>query len=68
MIAAERKLKKLLTKTVYFGRDGKTLVMLLGGGDKRRQAADIAAAVKRWRRYKERKNKTCPREIELAFS
>ena len=40
---------------VYFGRDGKTLVMLLGGGDKRRQAADIAAAVKRWRRYKERK-------------
>ena len=37
---------------VYYGRDGKTLVILLGGGDKRRQAADIAAAVERWKRYK----------------
>jgi putative addiction module killer protein len=37
---------------VYFGRDGKTLVILLGGGDKRRQSANIAAAVERWRRYK----------------
>ena len=25
---------------VYFGRDGKTLVILLGGGSKRRQDAD----------------------------
>jgi putative addiction module killer protein len=37
---------------VYFGREGRTLVILLGGGDKRRQAADIAAAVERWKRYK----------------
>ncbi len=37
---------------VYYGRDGKTLVILLGGGDKRRQRADIADAVKRWERYK----------------
>ena len=37
---------------VYYGRDGKTMVILLGGGDKRRQAADIAAAVERWKRYK----------------
>jgi putative addiction module killer protein len=37
---------------VYFGRDGRTVVILLGGGDKRRQGADIAAAVERWRRYK----------------
>ena len=37
---------------VYFGRDGKTLVILLAGGDKRRQSADIAAAVARWQRYK----------------
>ena len=37
---------------VYFGLDGKTLVILLGGGDKRRQTADIAHAVERWRRYK----------------
>ena len=40
---------------VYFGRDGKTLVILLGGGDKRRQSADIAAAVERWERYKKAK-------------
>jgi putative addiction module killer protein len=39
---------------VYYGRAGQTLVILLGGGDKRRQAADIAAAVKRWKHYKER--------------
>ncbi len=37
---------------VYFGRDGKTLVILLGGGSKRRQNADIAAAVERWKKYK----------------
>lgn len=37
---------------VYYGRDGRTLVILLGGGDKRRQRADIAEAVKRWERYK----------------
>ena len=36
---------------VYFGRDGKTLVILLGGGSKRRQDADIAAAIARWKRY-----------------
>jgi putative addiction module killer protein len=39
---------------VYYGREGRTLVILLGGGDKRRQAADIAAAVERWKRYKVR--------------
>jgi len=31
----------------------KTLVILLAGGDKRRQSADIADAVARWKRYKE---------------
>lgn len=36
---------------VYFGRDGKTLIVLLGGGSKRRQAADIATAIARWKRY-----------------
>jgi putative addiction module killer protein len=40
---------------VYYGLDGRTLVILLGGGDKRRQAADIAAAVERWKRYKKAK-------------
>lgn len=38
---------------VYFGRDGRTLIILLGGGSKRRQDADIAAAVERWMRYKQ---------------
>ena len=41
---------------VYFGREGKTIVILLGGGSKRRQSADIAAAIERWRRYKQSKN------------
>jgi len=38
---------------VYYGRDGRTLIILLGGGSKRRQDADIAAAVERWERYKQ---------------
>ena len=41
---------------VYFGRDGKTIIFLLGGGSKRRQSADIAAAIERWKRYKRSKN------------
>ncbi len=36
----------------YYGRDGRTIIILLGGGSKRRQDADIAAAVERWKRYK----------------
>ena len=40
---------------VYYGREGRTLVVLLGGGSKRRQDADIAAAVERWKRYKLKK-------------
>ncbi len=40
---------------VYFGRDGKTLVILLGRGTKRRQGADIQAALERWQRYKKAK-------------
>src|SRR5713226_8538799 len=38
---------------VYYGREGKTIVILLGGGSKRRQETDIAAAVERWKRYKQ---------------
>ena len=41
---------------VYFGRDGKTIIILVGGGSKRRQAADIASAIDRWKRYKQSKN------------
>ena len=36
---------------IYFGRNGDTLVILLGGGTKRRQSADIAAAQNRWASY-----------------
>ena len=40
----------------YFGRDGKTIIILLGSGSKRRQSADIAAAIERWKRYKQAKD------------
>jgi putative addiction module killer protein len=42
---------------VYYGRERSTIVILLGGGSKRRQDADIAAAVARWKRYKETRPK-----------
>ena len=41
---------------VYFGKDGNTLVILLGGGTKKRQNRDIAAAQDRWKDYKQRKS------------
>ncbi len=40
---------------VYFGKDGERLVILLGGGTKRRQQADIDAAHAMWAEYKKRK-------------
>ena len=40
---------------VYFGRDGDALVILLGGGTKRRQRHDIEAAQFRWDSYKQEK-------------
>jgi putative addiction module killer protein len=40
---------------IYFGKDGERLVILLGGGAKKRQQADIATALTRWRDYKLRK-------------
>lgn len=41
---------------VYFGKDGERLVILLGGGTKKRQQKDINHAVGRWQDYKKRKN------------
>jgi putative addiction module killer protein len=41
---------------VYFGKDGETLVILLGGGTKKRQDRDIATARERWSDYKKRKS------------
>lgn len=40
---------------IYFGKDGDRLVILLAGGTKKRQDADIAAAKKYWQDYKRRK-------------
>jgi putative addiction module killer protein len=40
---------------VYFGRDGASLVLLLGGGTKKRQQNDIEAARELWRQYKQAK-------------
>jgi putative addiction module killer protein len=40
---------------VYFGMDGKELVILVGGGTKKRQALDIQTAGTHWTDYKKRK-------------
>ena len=40
---------------IYFGQDGDRLVILLGGGTKKRQAEDIDAARECWADYKRRK-------------
>jgi putative addiction module killer protein len=41
---------------VYLGKDGETVVILLGGGTKKRQGRDIATAHARWSDYKKRKS------------
>ena len=46
---------------LYLGRDGETLVVLLGGGTKRRQRQDIETARDRWRDYKRRKRREARR-------
>jgi putative addiction module killer protein len=42
---------------VYFAMAGRSCVLLLCGGDKRKQAADIKRAVDYWRDYKRRTGK-----------
>ena len=42
---------------VYFGKDGERLVILVGGGTKKRQQHDIGVALARWQDYKRRKQK-----------
>jgi putative addiction module killer protein len=39
---------------IYLGQDGETLIILLGGGTKKGQHADIQRAQQRWREYKAR--------------
>jgi putative addiction module killer protein len=43
---------------VYFAKEGKALVLLLLGGDKRTQSKDIESAKKYWLDYKERSDET----------
>ena len=40
---------------VYFGKDGDTLIILLGGGTKKRQQRDIETARALWQEFKRRK-------------
>ncbi len=40
---------------IYLGKDGNRLVILLGGGTKKRQQRDIATAIAFWQDYKRRK-------------
>ncbi len=42
---------------VYFGMDGPSLIILLGGGTKKRQQNDIRRALASWTEYKRRKRK-----------
>ena len=49
---------------IYFGQDGETLVILLCGGDKSSQAADIKKAGKYWDDYKIRHGKDNEDESE----
>ncbi len=46
---------------VYFGRDGDTLIVLLGGGTKKRQQQDIESARGYWRDFRSRKRKELER-------
>jgi putative addiction module killer protein len=52
--AAELRIDRGPGYRVYFGWRGQVLVILLGGGTKRRQQSDIEAALARWRDYKRR--------------
>lgn len=38
---------------VYFGRRGQTVVILLGGGDKKSQARDIKSAQRLWKQHED---------------
>ena len=42
---------------LYFGREGNTLVILLGGGSKKTQSRDIKNAQSLWAEYKAERKK-----------
>lgn len=41
---------------IYLAKDGLKIIVLLGGGSKRRQQKDIDQAVELWEDYKRRKS------------
>jgi putative addiction module killer protein len=43
---------------IYFGRDGDQLIILLGGGTKKQQSADILQARANWKEYRHRKQRS----------
>jgi len=43
---------------IYLGKDGETILILLGGSSKQRQREAIETAKVRWREYKKRKSAT----------
>ncbi len=43
---------------VYYAQAGKRLILLLAGGDKRKQQADIEKAIERWQDWQHRKKAT----------
>jgi len=47
---------------IYFGKDGESLVILLGGGTKKRQSSDIEIAKENWTTYKRRKRREAKQE------
>jgi putative addiction module killer protein len=53
--AAELRIDRGPGYRIYFGWDGDMLVVLLGGGTKRRQQNDIETALVHWHDYKARK-------------
>lgn len=40
---------------IYYGREGSTVIILLGGGTKRGQDSDIATAQRLWNDYRRRR-------------
>jgi putative addiction module killer protein len=49
-----------VTYRIYFGKDGERVVILLGGGTKKRQQRDIEVAIAFWQDYKQRKQQEGP--------
>ncbi len=52
---------------VYFGKDGEKIIILLGGGTKKKQSVDIKKAHELWKDYKRRKNKDKKYGINKRF-